>query len=114
MIKLPHFRRIICGKPVVIINDGTLDQKALKKLRMSTEDLSEQLREKDVFSLEDVAYALVETDGKLSVVKKPDKNTVTAGMLAIAVPDTGICLLYTSPHLQHGEQLCKSGRPAQA
>ena len=40
--------------------------------------------------LEDVAYALIETDGKLSVVKKPDKNTVTAGMLAIAVPDTGI------------------------
>ena len=90
MIKLPRFRRIICGKPIVVINDGTLDQKALRKLRMSTEDLSEQLREKDVFSLEDVAYALVETDGKLSVVKKPDKNTVTAGMLAIAVPDTGI------------------------
>ena len=90
MIKLPRLRRVICGKPVVVINDGTLDQKALRTLRMSTEDLSEQLREKDIFSLEDVAYALIETDGKLSVVKKPDKNTVTAGMLAIAVPDTGI------------------------
>lgn len=90
MIKLPRFRRAICGKPVVVINDGKLDQSSLKQLRLSIEDLTEQLREKDVFSLQDVAYALMETNGKLSVVKKPEQSTVTAGMLAIAVPDTGI------------------------
>ena len=90
MIKMPRFRRVICGKPVVVINSGKLDQTALKNLRMSIEDLTEQLREKDVFALEDVAYALVETNGKLSVIKKAPQSTVTAGMLAIALPEQGI------------------------
>ncbi len=90
MIKMPRFRRVICGKPVVVINNGKLDQTALKNLRMSIEDLTEQLREKDVFALEDVAYALVETNGKLSVIKKAPQSTVTAGMLAIALPEQGI------------------------
>jgi len=90
MLKSTKFRRLICGRPIIVINDGKVDEKEMRRLRMSTEDLMEQLRQKDVFSFEDVAYAIVETNGKMSVIKKPDKEQPTAGMFGIAVPDTGL------------------------
>lgn len=90
MMKSSKFRRFVCGKPIVVINNGKLDQSQMRRLRMSTEDLSEQLRQMDVFSMEDVAFAIVETNGKLSVLKKPDKQQPTTSMLGIVVPDNGI------------------------
>ena len=90
MLKSSGFRKIICGRPIIVISDGQIQQKEMRRLRMTTEDLAEQLRQKDVFSFQDVAYAIVETNGKLSVIKKPDKEQPTAGMLAVALPDTGI------------------------
>ncbi len=90
MLKNMRFRRFVCGKPIVVIDDGKIDQRAMRALRMSTEDLSEQLRQRNVFSLQDVAYAIIETNGKMSVIKKPDQESATAGMLGIAVPEQGI------------------------
>ena len=90
MLKSTKFRRLICGKPVIVINGGKVDQRQMKRLRMSTEDLSEQLRQMDVFRIEDVAYAIIETNGKLSVMKKPEQETPTNSLLGIAIPDTGI------------------------
>ena len=90
MLKSSGFRKMVCGRPIIVISDGVIQQNEMRRLRMTTEDLSEQLRQKDVFSFQDVAYAIVETNGKLSVIKKPDKEQPTAGMLAVALPDTGI------------------------
>jgi uncharacterized membrane protein YcaP (DUF421 family) len=90
MLKSTKFRKLICGRPIIVINDGKVNQIEMRRLRMTTEDLVEQLRQKDVFSFEDVAYAIVETNGKMSVIKKPDKEQPTAGMLGVALPDTGI------------------------
>ena len=90
MLKSTKFRRAICGRPIVVINNGRIDQQEMRRLRMSTEDLSAQLRQKDIFALEDVAYAIMETNGKMSVIKTPDKETPTAGMLGVALPDSGI------------------------
>ena len=85
MLKIPKFRRVVCGRPIVVISDGKLIQSEMKRLRMSTEDLGEQLRQRNVFSLDDVAYAIIETNGK-----KPDKEPPTAGMMGVALPNTGI------------------------
>lgn len=90
MVKNSKFRRIVCGRPIIVINDGKVDQNEMRRLRMSTEDLSEQLRQMDVFNLQDVAYAIVETNGKMSVMKKPANQQPDASMLGIVVPDTGI------------------------
>ena len=90
MLKSSGFRKLICGRPIIVISDGKIQQNEMRRLRMTTEDLSEQLRQKNVFSFQDVAYAIVETNGKLSVIKKPDKEQPTAGMLAVALPDTGL------------------------
>ncbi len=90
MLKNDKFRRVICGKPVIVINDGKIDQKAMTDLRMSTEDLFEELRQKDVFKLEDVAYAIIETNGKMSILKKPASDIVTAAQLGVQTKDNGM------------------------
>lgn len=90
MVKHSGFRKVVCGSPIVLINDGKVDQKQMRRLRITIEDLFEQLRQKDVFSIHDVAYAIMETNGKISVIKKPEKDTVSADMLSLNVPDHGL------------------------
>ena len=69
MLKSRNVRRIVSGNPVVVIKDGQIIQANMKALRLSIEELFEQLRQKDVFSILDVAYAILETNGSLSVMK---------------------------------------------
>lgn len=76
-MKSIKFRSLMQGHPVVIINDGNLDQKLLKDLRFTVDDLLESLRQKDVFDISQVQYAIVETNGQLSVLLKPENDTVT-------------------------------------
>ena len=112
MLKSTFLRKLIYGHPIIVINNGKVDQKEMRRLRMSTEDLSEQLRQKDIFSIEDVAYAIVETNGKMSIIKKPDKEQPTAGMLGIVVPDTGIETVVISDGIisNFSLQLCNKSR----
>lgn len=83
MIKNSKVRKAICGKPIIVINDGKIQQTELKRLRMSVEDLSEELRQQGVFSFKDVAYAIVETNGKTSVMKKANRDVPTLDDLNI-------------------------------
>jgi uncharacterized membrane protein YcaP (DUF421 family) len=62
------------GKPTYIVYQGKLNQKQLKKLNYSVNDLSHHLREEGVGSLSDVAFAVLETDGNLSVIDKKDSH----------------------------------------
>lgn len=110
MMKSSKFRRMICGKPVIIILDGILQQQEMKKLRLTTEDLFEELREKDVFSLKDVAYAIVETNGRISIIKKPDQEQPTAGMLGVAVPSSGIETVVVSDGIVSNASLLLCGK----
>jgi uncharacterized membrane protein YcaP (DUF421 family) len=90
MLKNPSFRRLVCGRPIIVIYDGKIQQSEMRRLRMTTEDLFEQLRQKDVFSIQDVAYAIVETNGKMSVIKTPEKEQPTAGDLKVVQPEKGM------------------------
>ncbi len=77
MIRSGRLRRLICGNPVIVINKGVVDGRQLRRLRMSVLDLSEALRQQNIFSFEDVQYAIVETNGKLSVLKNPEAENPT-------------------------------------
>lgn len=68
--KSPKFRKIIEGSPVVIIKNGKLNFEAMSKLRYSLDDLISQLREQSIKNIEDVNYAVLENNGKLSVFEK--------------------------------------------
>ncbi len=85
MLKNSKIRQIICGNPIVVINNGKVQQNALKYLRLSTEDLFEQLRQSDVFCLNDVWFAIMETNGNMSVLKKSENQPPTAQDMGINV-----------------------------
>ena len=70
-------RRIICGKPSILIYRGRIDEKQIKKEKITINELQERLREKDVFNLGDVEYAILETSGQISVIQKPEKRNTT-------------------------------------
>lgn len=96
MMKSKLFRRIICGSPVVVIQDGKLLQKEMKRLRMTNDDLFAQLRQQDIFSLGDVQYCIVETNGTVSVLEKPGKRNPSAEDMKIKISDTKLDSLVVS------------------
>ena len=87
MMKSRFVRKLVCGNPVVVIEDGRLLQKQMKRLRMTNSDLLEQLRQQNVFSLNDVQYCIVETNGALSVLEKPEKRLPNAEEAGVVIPD---------------------------
>ena len=79
------FFNLMSGRPKTVILDGQIDQNALRTLRLTTADLREALRGKDVFDPRDVSYAVVETNGSLSVALRPEKEPATLSDLALKV-----------------------------
>ncbi len=71
-------RGIICGKPAILIKKGIIDEKQLKKERFSINELEAKLRNDNVMSLADVEYAILETNGNISVILKSKKAPITA------------------------------------
>ncbi len=90
MMKLPTFRNFVCGKPEIIIADGRLRQNILRKLRLTTEDMSVLLRQEGVFDIGDVQYCIIETNGRISVLLKPEKRTPSAQDMGLNIRDSGI------------------------
>ena len=86
-LKSKRFRQILSGKPMVIIDTGVINQKTMKKLRFTNDDLMESLRSNSIFDLQDVLYAIVETTGRVSVMLKYDAQTVTPKMLSLKGSD---------------------------
>lgn len=72
------FRKLLCGKPVILIENGKLLQGNLKKTRISMDELSGHLREKDVLDLRSVQFAILETNGNLSVFPYPKEKPASA------------------------------------
>ncbi len=89
-LKSNVLRKMLQGDPTTVIRDGKVEVKQLKKIRLTIGELQEALREKDVFDIGTVQYAIMETSGKLSVMLKPDHTPPTAKDLNENVPDDGI------------------------
>ncbi len=73
-----RLRRLLCGKPVILINNGEILQENLQKTRVTMDELTELLREKDVLSVDTVQYAILETSGNLSVFPYPKYRPAAA------------------------------------
>jgi len=78
---------LVSGNPVVIIRNGKIDQKSMRDLRFSIEDLMSQLRINGIFDIRDAAWAIVETNGQLTVYPKFEAQPITPK--AIAEPESG-------------------------
>ena len=73
-----RFRRMLCGKPVILIENGKILQNNLRRTRVTLDELTGHLREKDILDLNTVQFAILETDGNLSVFPYPQHRPATA------------------------------------
>ncbi|TDF98097.1 DUF421 domain-containing protein [Paenibacillus piri] len=82
-------RKWLAGRPTVVIEKGKILEQNLRKIHFSLDALNQELREKDIFDPQEVEYAILELNGKLSVLKKPEYCPVTRkdlGLTGSAVP----------------------------
>jgi len=73
-----RLRKLLCGKPVILIENGRILQENLRSTRVTLDELSGHLREKDVLDVRTVQYAILETNGNLSVFPFPSEMPASA------------------------------------
>ena len=88
--RLKCCKKIFLGSPSVLIRQGQLQPRELSRARMSLEELLCELRQNNITAVEDVSYAILEMNGKLSVIPKADKAPLTPKDMQLAVTDSGI------------------------
>ena len=84
-MKSVRVRKLLCGKPVILIENGNILQQNLKKTRITLDELTGHLREKDVLNLQTVQYAILETNGNLSVFPYPKEKPASAKEAGVQV-----------------------------
>lgn len=109
-LKSLKFRRYISGSPSVIIRDGRIDQKEMGRLRYTVDDLMEELRLCGYMGVDEVACAVLETNGKLSVFPKCENKPATAGMLNLDCSDGGMPVTIICDGAVIPESLSHAGR----
>lgn len=80
-------RRLLCGTPVILIENGIILEKNLKKTRITTDELMEQLRENGFLDLQTIQYAILETNGAISAFSRSAASPVTKSDLKIHTQD---------------------------
>lgn len=83
-LKLPKLRVLLDGQPVILIKNGLFEEKSMKKTRISIDDLLIMLRERGIFSILEVDYAILEPNGELSVLKKKPYSNPTNYQMKIS------------------------------
>ena len=77
-LKSIRLRKMLCGKPVILIDNGRIVQENLRRTQVTLDELSGHLREKDVLDIQTVQYAILETNGNLSVFPYPAEQPAAA------------------------------------
>ena len=105
-----RFRKLLCGKPVILIENGNSLQENLRKTRVTLDELTGHLREKDVLDLTTVQYAILETNGNLSVFPYPKEKPATAGDAGVQTEKQYLPLTIISDGKLLQENLKKAGK----
>ncbi|MBO5758188.1 MAG: DUF421 domain-containing protein [Clostridia bacterium] len=89
-LKLPFLRSLLSPKPAIIVHNGRIDRQQMQKARISLDELMCELRQKDVCDLNQVLYAIMESSGKISVIKKSAESPLCASQLGLQVSEPGM------------------------
>ena len=82
----PRFRKMFDGHPAIVINNGKLDQKKMKDLRITVQDIMSAARQQGIFNIEQIQYAIIETNGAVSIMQKPEFIPLTPQLAKINAP----------------------------
>ena len=94
--RFPRLKILGSARPNILIRNGQIDRHELDRLRISSDELISELRQKDVTDINDVAYAILEQNGKISVIVRPQCQPPTRGELAVSSEDGGIMHILVS------------------
>ena len=95
-VKNARFRSVMCGRPSVVIRNGKLDQREMARNRLTVDELMEELRCQGYGDLSAVHYAILETNGRLSILPYAAQQPPTAQDLQLSVEEPGLPLLLIS------------------
>ena len=97
ILRFPKIKKFLSSKPAILISHGQMNKKEMRKVRISIEDLITQIRQNGIFDLEEVDYAILEENGKMSIIPKsiyrqPDRRDMgipddNSGTMHILVSD---------------------------
>ncbi len=107
------FRRLLCGKPVILIENGKILRSNLSKTRITLDELTELLRQKDVLRPETVQYAILETNGILSVFPFPEYLPAAAREVGITPKAQSLPYTIITDGKLYKENLALSGKDTQ-
>ena len=93
MAKSVRLRGLLAGKPALLVVHGRIDQSQMRRNRFTPDELAEALRSQGALDLNEVEYAILETDGKLNVILSPGSRPVTAAQMDIPTQDAGYPLI---------------------
>ena len=103
-------RKVLCGKPVILIENGKVNQKALRATRVTLDELTGHLREKDVLDIQSVQYAILETTGNLSVFPWPKEKPASAKEAGVQVKSQYLPISIIEDGYLYGENLAVAKR----
>ena len=95
-LKCPALNELISGRPSSVVENGKICQREMERQRFTVSDLCEELRLQKVSRLADVSYAVLETNGRLSVFLRPQAAPPTRGETGVVAPDDGVIRLAVS------------------
>jgi len=84
-------RKVIEGEATILVHQGKILEGNMRKTRFNLEDLLSELRKNNIFDIRDAHFAILETDGKLSVLANADKKALTPKDLNLSGQEEGIC-----------------------
>ena len=113
MLRSGWLRRLFCGQPVLLIDEGKLLQGNLRLTRVTLEELLGKLREKDILDLSQVQYAILETDGEVSVFPYARFAPPCARDLGIQARENAMPMVVVEDGRLLEENLVKSGKTRQ-
>ncbi|MDY3845514.1 MAG: DUF421 domain-containing protein [Eubacteriales bacterium] len=83
-------KKIIIGKPLILIDKGKIDDENLKKSMLSVEELLSLCREKNYFNIDDIEFCILETSGKISILPKSEKTPPTVSDIGVILPKASL------------------------
>ena len=105
-----RFRALLCGKPCVIIANGQVQVDALRRTRLTVNELLEELRIQGYVDLREVKFAVLETNGQLSVLPYAAQKPATAGQMKAQIQDFGLPAILISDGRLLAKNLAAQGR----
>ena len=88
--KFPRAKNLLTSRPAMLIKKGAICQKSMTESRISTDELMGELRQQGIFDIEEVLYAILEQNGKITVIPKAKFRTPTLEQLGIEEKETGL------------------------